>query len=111
MKWCCQQSAVVHALNPCLQLLGWLCFDWQTLLHHNIVFALYTHARVLVVQMGDVVEGVVQVVKPYGVFVDIGAGLSGLLHLSQISGDRITSVDKIFAEGDKIKVSGIVLLG
>ena len=43
-------------------------------------------------------------VKPYGAFVDIG-GASGLLHISQISHDRITNVDKVLSEGDRIKVS------
>jgi ribosomal protein S1 len=40
------------------------------------------------------VEGTVMSVKPYGAFVDIG-GASGLLHISQISHDRITNVDKV----------------
>jgi hypothetical protein len=46
--------------------------------------------------VGDVVEGTVMSVKPYGAFVDIG-GASGLLHISQISHDRITNVDKVRA--------------
>ena len=51
------------------------------------------------------VQGVVQSVKPYGAFIDLG-GVTGLLHVSQISHERITSVDKILAEGDKLKVGG-----
>ncbi len=58
---------------------------------------------VVCVQMGDVVVGVIQQIKPYGAFVDIG-GVTGLLHVSQITGGRITQVDKVFAEGDKVKV-------
>mmetsp|Transcript_17096 Transcript_17096/g.42846 ORF Transcript_17096/g.42846 Transcript_17096/m.42846 type:complete len:435 (-) Transcript_17096:959-2263(-) len=54
-------------------------------------------------KIGDVVQGVVQSVKPYGAFVDLG-GVTGLLHVSQISHDRITNVDKILQEGDKLKV-------
>lgn len=46
-------------------------------------------------QVGDVVEGTVMSVKPYGAFVDIG-GASGLLHISQISHDRIANVDKVW---------------
>lgn len=49
------------------------------------------------------VQGVVQSVKPYGAFVDLG-GVTGLLHVSQISHERITNVDKILQEGDKLKV-------
>ena len=65
----------------------------------------YCNCLCMYMQMGDVVQGVVQIVKPYGVFVDIG-GLTGLLHVSQISNDRVTTLDKIFNEGDKIKVGG-----
>lgn len=54
--------------------------------------------------IGDVVEGIVTSVKPYGAFVEIGGGVSGLLHISQISHDRILNVDKVLADGDKIKV-------
>lgn len=54
-------------------------------------------------QTGDVVSGVVQAVKPFGAFVDIG-GATGLLHISQISHLRITDVGKIVSVGDKLKV-------
>lgn len=54
-------------------------------------------------KVGDVVQGVVQSVKPYGAFVDLG-GVTGLLHISQITHERIMSIDKIINEGDKIKV-------
>ena len=53
--------------------------------------------------IGSVVEGVVQTVKPYGAFIDIG-GISGLLHISQISHDRITNVENVLQPGDKLKV-------
>ncbi len=53
------------------------------------------------------VKGVVCSVQPYGVFVDMGAGRSGLLHLSQISDQHITAdeVVKMFAKGDEIQAS------
>jgi small subunit ribosomal protein S1 len=54
-------------------------------------------------QIGTVHEGIVQSIQPYGVFLDVG-GISGLLHLSQISHSRIESVEGIFKLGDKIKV-------
>lgn len=53
--------------------------------------------------IGSVVEGIVQSVKPYGAFIDIG-GISGLLHISQISHDRITNVENVLQPGDKLKV-------
>lgn len=55
-------------------------------------------------KVGDVVQGSVMSVKPYGAFIDLGSGVSGLLHISQISHDRILNVEKVLAEGDKIKV-------
>jgi hypothetical protein len=56
-------------------------------------------------QVGDVVLGTVQSVKPYGAFVDVGGGLNGLLHISQISEDRVANVETVFSVGDKLKVS------
>ena len=54
--------------------------------------------------IGEVKEGTVQAVKPYGVFVDLGMGFSGLLHVSQISADHVASVESVFSPGDKLKV-------
>eukprot|EP00899_Mesostigma_viride_P025582 jgi/Mesvir1/6208/Mv00890-RA.1 len=54
-------------------------------------------------KVGDVVIGKVQAVKPYGAFVDIG-GVNGLLHISQISHDRIANVENVLSEGDELKV-------
>jgi small subunit ribosomal protein S1 len=53
--------------------------------------------------VGDVVEGVVTSVKPYGCFVDLGAS-NGLLHISQISHDRLSSVEDVFKSGDRLRV-------
>lgn len=55
-------------------------------------------------QIGDIAEGTIQSIKPYGAFIDLGKGMSGLLHISQISYDRITNVGSILSEGDKLKV-------
>lgn len=51
---------------------------------------------------GDVIEGVVKALKPYGAFVEVG-GMSGLLHISQISMDRIVDIEKVLQPGQKIK--------
>ena len=59
--------------------------------------------RMAAVRVGEVAEGIVTSVQPYGAFVDIN-GVAGLLHISQISHDRITNVDKVLSEGDRIKV-------
>jgi small subunit ribosomal protein S1 len=52
--------------------------------------------------VGSVLKGVVTAVKPYGAFVDIG-GMSGLLHISQISCDHISSVEAVIPVGTAIK--------
>jgi hypothetical protein len=44
----------------------------------------------------DLVDGVVKSVQPYGVFVDIGEGVTTLLHISEISYARVTNVQKVF---------------
>eukprot|EP00798_Chlamydomonas_sp_ICE-L_P021063 gene21063-biopygen29798 len=51
-------------------------------------------------------SGLVRSVQTYGVFVDIGAGPSGLLHISQISSDWTSEecLQTLFSVGDKIKV-------
>jgi len=51
---------------------------------------------------GDVIEGVVKALKPYGAFVEVG-GMSGLLHISQISYDRIDDLEKVISPGMVIK--------
>jgi small subunit ribosomal protein S1 len=58
--------------------------------------------------IGSVVVGTVQSVKPYGAFIDIG-GVSGLLHISQISHDRLTTVETVLTVGDKLKVMSSVI--
>jgi small subunit ribosomal protein S1 len=51
---------------------------------------------------GDVIDGMVKALKPYGAFVEVG-GMSGLLHISQISYDRIDNLEKVFQIGDRVK--------
>jgi len=51
---------------------------------------------------GDVIDGLVKALKPYGAFVEVG-GMSGLLHISQISMDRIVDLEKVLQPGQKIK--------
>ncbi|KAJ7547574.1 hypothetical protein O6H91_08G092800 [Diphasiastrum complanatum] len=53
--------------------------------------------------IGAVVLGTVQSVKPYGAFIDLG-GVNGLLHISQVSHERITTLENVFQPGDKLKV-------
>jgi small subunit ribosomal protein S1 len=52
---------------------------------------------------GDVREGVVRKIMPFGAFVDIG-GVDGLVHVSDISHDRNVKVEAHLKEGDKVQV-------
>ncbi|EEF43146.1 30S ribosomal protein S1, chloroplastic [Ricinus communis] len=53
--------------------------------------------------IGSVVIGTVQSLKPYGAFIDIG-GINGLLHVSQISHDRVSDIATVLQPGDTLKV-------
>ena len=61
------------------------------------------------VQVGLVTEGVVESVKDYGAFVRLSNGLTGLVHVSQISDKHIKNPRTVLNEGDivKVKVIGI----
>lgn len=54
--------------------------------------------------MGLVTEGVVESLQPYGAFVDLGNGLSGLVHISQICEKRIRKPSEVLTVGDRVKV-------
>lgn len=64
-------------------------------------------ARISNVQIGLVTEGTVESLQPYGAFIDLGNGLSGLVHVSQISEKRIKSPAAVLNVGDKVKVKVI----
>ncbi|MEM8780033.1 MAG: S1 RNA-binding domain-containing protein [Cyanobacteria bacterium P01_G01_bin.49] len=54
-------------------------------------------------EVGKLVSGKVAKIQPYGVFVDFG-GVSGLLHITQISGSRIDALTTLFQYGQEIQV-------
>ena len=60
--------------------------------------------RYAAITVGSVYEGTVESIQPYGAFVDLGNGISGLLHVSQISEKRIKSPEEVIKVGDKVKV-------
>ncbi|MBE9174665.1 30S ribosomal protein S1 [Synechocystis salina LEGE 06155] len=68
-----------------------------------------SHRRALVerkmngLEVAQVVVGSVRGIKPYGAFIDIG-GVSGLLHISEISHDHIDTPHSVFNVNDEIKV-------
>ncbi len=56
------------------------------------------------VKPGMVAEGTVETIKDYGAFVNLGKGVTGLLHVSQISPKRIKTPAEVLKEGEKVKV-------
>lgn len=61
-------------------------------------------AHLAEVKAGAVVEGTVDSIKDYGAFVDIGNGVTGLLHVSQISQKRIKTPADVLKVGQKVNV-------
>ena len=59
--------------------------------------------RISMLTPGSVVEGTVESLMPYGAFVNIGNGLSGLVHISQISTRRIKNPREVLETGQKVK--------
>lgn len=58
---------------------------------------------------GLVTEGIVETIQPYGAFVRLNNGVSGLLHISQISHKRIGHPSSVLKEGQTITVKIIAI--
>jgi polyribonucleotide nucleotidyltransferase len=62
-------------------------------------------AIVAVPEVGEVYEGTVRSIMPYGCFVEFMPGKDGLLHISEIDWKRLETVEESgLQEGDKVKV-------
>ena len=59
--------------------------------------------RLAALEVGAAVDGIVRKIMDFGAFVDIG-GLDGLLHISQLSYERVKHPSEILTEGQKIQV-------
>lgn len=59
------------------------------------------------VEIGLVTEGTVESIQPYGAFINLGNGLSGLVHISQICEKRIKTPAAVVQTGDTVKVKVI----
>ena len=55
-------------------------------------------------EIGSVYIGKVVTIKEYGAFVDIAPGVSGLVHVSEISNERVQDVNDYLAVGDEIEI-------
>ena len=60
--------------------------------------------KISMIVPGSVLEGTVESLMPYGAFISLGDGLSGLVHVSQICERRIKKPSEVLKEGQKVKV-------
>ena len=60
--------------------------------------------KISMIVPGTVLEGTVETLMPYGAFINLGNGLSGLVHISQICERRIKKPSEVLKEGQKVKV-------
>jgi ribosomal protein S1 len=58
---------------------------------------------------GNVVRGTVASVAPYGAFVDLGGGVQGLLHVSEMAYERIADPKELVNEGDVLEVEVLTI--
>ena len=54
--------------------------------------------------VGDIVEGKITAVKDYGVFVDLGEGKSGMVHISEIAQSYVSNINDFVKVGDQVKL-------
>ena len=59
------------------------------------------------IKTGTVMEGTVETLQNYGAFIKLDNGLSGLVHISQISQKRIKTPGEVLKVGDTVKVKVI----
>jgi len=54
-------------------------------------------------ELGQLVEGTISGIKPFGVFVELDGNATGLLHINQISKNYVESLEKVFHIGQSVK--------
>ena len=60
--------------------------------------------KINAIAAGSILEGKVEKLMPYGAFIDLGDGINGLVHISQISQKRIASPGEVLKAGQEVKV-------
>ncbi|NLK09174.1 MAG: bifunctional 4-hydroxy-3-methylbut-2-enyl diphosphate reductase/30S ribosomal protein S1 [Firmicutes bacterium] len=68
----------------------------EYLAHKEVIFDTF--------EPGDIVDGIVRRLTGFGAFVDIGHGVEGLLHVSEMAYSRVEHPSDILSEGEEIKV-------
>ena len=59
------------------------------------------------IEIGSVYEGIVTGLTKFGAFVKLENGITGMVHISEVSSDYINDISEHLAEGDKVKVKVI----
>lgn len=60
--------------------------------------------RLQQLEPGQILEGTISGLAPFGAFVDIGVGRDGLIHISELSEKRVAKVEDVVKVGDKVQV-------
>lgn len=63
-----------------------------------------TNKKIAKVAVGSIMNGTVESIQSYGAFIELENGLSGLLHISQISEKRISHPSAVLKQGQAVKV-------
>lgn len=53
---------------------------------------------------GEIVEGVVKTITNFGAFIDLGNGVTGLVHISEVSDGYVKDVSEFLEQNQKVKV-------
>lgn len=53
---------------------------------------------------GEIVEGVVKTITNFGAFIDLGNGVTGLVHISEVSDGYVKDVSEFSEQNQKVKV-------
>ena len=64
---------------------------------------------IAVPEKGEIYKGIVKSITSFGAFVEILPGKEGLLHISEVSWERIMNVEDVLREGDEVEVKLIEL--
>lgn len=63
--------------------------------------------RILAIEVGNVFEGKVTGVKPFGAFVALPEGKSGMVHISEVSNEFVQDINAVIKEGQQVNVKVI----
>lgn len=58
---------------------------------------------------GEIVEGVVKTITNFGAFIDLGNGVTGLVHISEVSDGYVKDVSEFLEQNQKVKVKVLAI--